>query len=55
MKTQEQIPWAAYLIVDDDSLETRLASDTPDEIREAYRRHQEDIRKNTELNTPIFK
>lgn len=55
MKTQEQIQWAAYLIVDDDTLETQLAPNTPDDIREAYRRHQEDIKKQTELNMPIFK
>lgn len=55
MKTQEQIPWAAYLVIDDDTLETQLTPDTPDDIREAYRQYQEDIRKHTELNTPIFK
>ncbi len=55
METREQVPWVRYLIMDDETLESELSPDTPDDIREAYRQYQEDVKRHTELNTPIFK
>lgn len=41
MLTKEQAPWVEYLVLDEETLESTLRSDTPQEIREAYENYKE--------------
>ena len=39
MLTKEQAPWTEYLVLDEETLESTLRADTPQEIREAYEKY----------------
>ena len=45
MLTKEQAPWTEYLVLDEETLESTLCADTPQEIREAYEKYKESERR----------
>ena len=45
MLTKEDAPWVEYLVLDEETLESTLRPDTPQEIREAYENFKESERR----------
>ena len=45
MLTKEQAPWTEYLVLDEETLESTLRADTPQEIRETYEKCKESERR----------
>ncbi len=55
MYTREDSPWVEYLEIDEITLERRLSSNAPDEIKRAYEQHLKVIRDNSDKAGRIFK
>lgn len=53
-KTREQVPWAEYMVIDED-LNYSLSLDAPQEIKEKYEAYQKEITTATKSNEFIVK
>lgn len=53
-KTREQVPWAKYMVIDED-LNYSLSLDAPQEIKEKYEAYQKEITTATKSNEFIVK
>lgn len=55
MLTRENAPWVDYLEIDEETGDRNLVADAPDEIKEAYEKHQKKNQEHIDNNTMIPK
>lgn len=55
MKTLEQSPWVPYLEMDEETFESHLRPDAPDDIKKAYEDYQKKLQQCIENGEPIEK
>lgn len=55
MLTRENAPWIEYLEINEETNERTLILNAPDEVKEAYRKHQVELQKHNNNETKIPK